>query len=771
MIKRIEKIKNIRSFLDFETTDIELNKKNIFYSPNGTGKTNLSRIFNRIKKGECIDDLKSQEAIYSDKPEFTFVFKDNQNNEIEINNDNYIDQKFLRDKLFIFNSEYVEQNVRCNNFSIKDINGNIQIPIGTDNSEVINMEQKIEDEKIKRDDLYTKLKDKIQSIKKTKIDSKEYKKSDKKTWEEFSIDKLISAETFDINVPQIEKSFKDCEENYKNVSKLDENCKFIYPVKKIDLSNINFSELINLLKDSKKFAVFDQDIKNNIKYITNKWITEDLIVEAIKGSREKNKCLLCKRVLTDEVSILFNKYEEYLNNEESKFKKNIRKSIEELSKIRDLIKDANNNYRDTANKYINLLDIAKNINWIEFDNEDILVKINLLIDNLTNKIDNPIEDFFINALNYEFESNITILNDAISTNIDNASIINRKILKTQKRMTELRSIIGKKFLYYFYLNNKEQIDKLSRSVSSIKIYNEELLKLKEKLPKSSVSKNTEEICNKFLHEFLLLKKYKIEENKGVLYLKLKGKNISEEMEKISEGEKNMIAFCFFLASSIKELDTLDRYLNAVFIIDDPVCSMSYDYIFGVCNLLKEYDGVIIKKLWNFEKGDMNVNYNIQKIILTHNTQLFNILASHIFKNSDKKSSTDDYFLLSNSNIEKINRTKLRSEFELAVHNIKKAALYPNNEHNIGNDLRRFFETLKYFYGLKEGFNNKTLKKIFPDFENPDHLIFFSVIQYYSHGSPEGHNDPLRTSFKPFIEQFDKLIKKSQFEELWKNVGY
>ncbi|MDR2640802.1 MAG: AAA family ATPase [Candidatus Peribacteria bacterium] len=98
----------------------------------------------------------------------------------------------------------------------------------------------------------------------------------------------------------------------------------------------------------------------------------------------------------------------------------------------------------------------------------------------------------------------------------------------------------------------------------------------------------------------------------------------------------MIALSYYLASSIEKYTKINEFNQVIFVIDDPVSSVSYGNFFGICNLLKNFDNTIIKILkWE----DINIQKNRQKIILTHNTQFLNTLVNNVF---NEKSL---YFLL------------------------------------------------------------------------------------------------------------------------------
>jgi hypothetical protein len=111
---------------------------------------------------------------------------------------------------------------------------------------------------------------------------------------------------------------------------------------------------------------------------------------------------------------------------------------------------------------------------------------------------------------------------------------------------------------------------------------------------------------------------------------------------------------------------------------------------------------------------------------------------------------------------------LMSEFKTSVYRIYK------NEWNVWNDLRRFFETIKHFYGIQGNFNSDCLKKIFSNFEEQQHKEFYYASNHYSHIN--SNIEPfegwwIEENMENILEQFDKLITESAFKWLWEEVKW
>ena len=755
MIQKIKTVKKFRSLLDFSATDVVLRKKWVIFAQNGIGKTNLSRLLNCIAQKQEMDSFISQEANPGEKIEFELELSDNS----IINQENY---RFVKiDNIIVFNSDYVERNVRIVNFSDKVIDGEIQLPIGENDIEIARLESDLKAQEVTREEVYDSL---LKKISDTEIDIKTnnsniYSWADRSIWEEFKLNNILD-NNYKICEPHNNDFFETCETDFISISSLDENHILKKLNSEIDVKWVNFDDIYALLKKKVSFQSFDPKIKKKIEDITTDWLkSSDLLKSWVIKSRENKVCLLCDRHIDSSVDELFKKFEEYFANEEAIYNSKIDSYVSGLTLLGDSIKNITSESKSEIEIYIKLFNIEKK--WLPLEDKTVLDSIDIILGLLWDKKSQPFQEYpytwsALTDLIWELNQNIRTNNDLID-------LLNKKISDTGVRKTELRKTIWKKFLYNFYISNKFKFDSLvtySLSLSSIKI---DLEAKKELLPKKKIADNIIKFFNLFLNDYLWLYKYKAELINEKFILLLNENNISENTWKISEWEKTMIWLCYFLASSIQQFSTLDKYKNAIFIIDDPICSTSYWYFFGICNLLKFFDQRIIEDLWQIKKEHVESNYNIQKLIFTHNTQFFNILRTHIYKQAAQ------YLFLNVTGFEEIPNGRLVSEFEIALSNIKRASLLTDFNWNIWNDLRRFFETIRHFYWYKSDFTSDTLKAIFPEFDEHSNDIFFSVVNYYSHWNPEAFTDPLPMNFTPFVQQFSKLISSSQFSELWNRI--
>ena len=98
---------------------------------------------------------------------------------------------------------------------------------------------------------------------------------------------------------------------------------------------------------------------------------------------------------------------------------------------------------------------------------------------------------------------------------------------------------------------------------------------------------------------------------------------------LSDGEKTAIAFCYFIACVHKKVKSVSEYQKLFLVFDDPVTSMSYDYIYTIAQTLKNLSISKAGELSvNAGKIDGNTRSRPRLLILTHSSYFFNICFSN-----------------------------------------------------------------------------------------------------------------------------------------------
>lgn len=91
---------------------------------------------------------------------------------------------------------------------------------------------------------------------------------------------------------------------------------------------------------------------------------------------------------------------------------------------------------------------------------------------------------------------------------------------------------------------------------------------------------------------------------------------------LSDGEKSVLAFCYFVAQSHLKIAEVGDYKKLYLVIDDPVSSVSFDYVYCICQILKAL---------RIDGGNISINTSSSKrpkmLILTHHDFFYNVVAN------------------------------------------------------------------------------------------------------------------------------------------------
>ena len=191
---------------------------------------------------------------------------------------------------------------------------------------------------------------------------------------------------------------------------------------------------------------------------------------------------------------------------------------------------------------------------------------------------------------------------------------------------------------------------------------------------------------------------------------------------LSDGEKSILAFCFFLANIHGIVEKESDYNKLFLVIDDPVSSMDFNYVYNVAQAIRN-----IKK-----EPDIS---RVRFLILTHNMEFMSILVRNkivskkfIMSNGIISDFKNDYVMPYTANL-------------LDIYNVSTEKTKPS--HTIPNQIRHILETTYRFEGSAGNFDDYILKNEIIG----ENGYLYSLIEDHSHGG-------LRTS-KGYTE--DSLV--------------
>jgi len=735
MILKVAKLKNFGIFRNFSWRSgvPDFKKFNLIYGWNKSGKTTFSRVFSSCekKKIEFEGYPKSGEFEVSISGGVNYKHSNCQDCAIQIK---------------VFNKDFIEENVSFDP-------SNPSNPIVYVSEKDIDSTNKLKDLRAKTN----LLQQKFDAAQKSQQKSEKAEDDFRKTLARNIKDTVGELKTNDKYRDYDKGSLRNTVQavGIKNFTQLsDEDFeKFKKDLgvdkkpKQVELSKYE----INIQIDLKNIVSF-VDIYKEVKNILNKKVVAETIgrlkddpvlnrwaqtgFELHKSKKEKQNCLFCQNSLDKDFLTSLSKH---FSNDYEKLQLEIKMIIDHLNALgKNELKRENldiySNFKNEHKEKIKILnDIINNHNcWIKKAIEKLDKKYNNPLNTLEG-LENP-EDF-----NTQLNKVVERLNKIIKKH--NLKVDNHAQELNVAKETLEQHLIAVTIKEQNYQIIKEDLD---NDISLEKKARKELDENKQEISKlekatSNIGKAIQKI-NKHLEEFFGRKELQLElddEKKGYVI-----KRDGEKAYNLSEGEKNAIAFSYFIA---KTQERGYKVKEGVIVIDDPISSFDSNFIYHCFSLIKNY----------FKDAG-------QLIILTHNFEFFNLIKywfnqknEKIIRqnekntNNSKKKAVQCEFLMIENIIENDKRCALIIELEetLKRFNSEYHFLFDRlnkfiemnapdyaDFYTIGNIARRFLEIYANFKIPTTGDLKSKLDQLdTPSVTDTEKDKIYKLINVFSHG--------------------------------------
>lgn len=614
MLTRLKLIKNVGVFKNYNGGKIQFKKVNYIYAGNASGKSTLSDTLKdisdnnnlRINKRLTIPDGVSQQVNLSVK-----VGTNEQNIKYNDNNGNW-DNNSLKDKILVFDTEFIQNNVFSGLEFLEDRNvkenfsGFILGDSGVQKAEEL-------------ESLNRKLREERKNLKeKTPPSQLGNKDTQIKQYIEIKIDKTKE---------EIREDKKKLEIKIEEEKKLLTNSQEVLNYSGVPFLNVNrinrFAETVNQLSDLsvKTFQITPDNIKEVTEHINktfespDKQRAEAWIHQGVNYINESDNCPFCGQDIKE--NELISNYQLVFNDKYSEFSKYIRKRVKEISKNISqfkIISDADGTkikfdkavklfgstielYREKLNSAFEELEEFIRINSDCFEKE--LEEANRVLElknNLPTAEIQYIDKGFITLLSSYKERVININSIIEKLNEDINKLKSKSQNNDKKELEELQKEyeeIDKKLTRLLeekacsdWINKKSLIDRL---IKSIKEKDEELKTSQEKYLDSYFTDINYFFCKFGGHNFSIergkdnnLGKKKVF---GVNVL-FRGKditNITDSSKVFSESDRRALALSIFMAklNNLKE----EEISEMLIVFDDPVTSFDMDRMKSIANAM------------------------------------------------------------------------------------------------------------------------------------------------------------------------------------------
>ena len=231
-------------------------------------------------------------------------------------------------------------------------------------------------------------------------------------------------------------------------------------------------------------------------------------------------------------------------------------------------------------------------------------------------------------------------------------------------------------------------------------------------------------------------KYTLDEKTFRLVFKSQTLEKNQTKNVLSEGEKNIVAFAYYLGDTHTIIDKEDDYKKLFFIIDDPISSMDFTYVYTLSGVIRDINSI-------FPKME-----RVRHIVLTHNSDFIRILSSN--------NILDKVVLLKNSALYEWNDNFTVPYINHLLDIYRVARKGEKATHTTANSIRHIIETIDKFESIN---SSKDSVKEFIRKNIPNDKKSYTFINDLSHGGWRTEQPPMTDDdYKEVCETIVALVE-------------
>ncbi len=797
-IKKISCIKNMATFKNYDWNSalrdkgnniISFAETNIFYGRNGSGKTTISRILRALETGRLSDKYKSSE--------FCIEFDD----DTKITQNNFETHSHC---VRVFNEDFINENLK---FFI-DENADISpfAVLGDDNARIELQISQLENE-IGSIDNNTGLYAILNQAKQALIEANSNLDTHKR-----ELENLLNNKSNDENNGIRNQSQLFGDQNY-NKRKLERDIDLVKQGNYI-LSDEEQNSLRDIIREESKNRISSISIptlNNSIltqktKTLVEKVITisepiqdlvnNNLLENWVRQGRDLNKdreiCAFCQSPISED---LWEKLNKHFNTESENLRSNIQSLIRSINQEKQRIENINLPQKDLfySEFHQNFDEIFTHF---QEQKNAYISSLDTLIEQLNKRFDDITHNFKYTEVLFnqdEFEQIFDNLNKLIgeSNNYTNNLSSTQTQAKDKLRLNEVAKFAND--IQYdvkqqnienlrTIRNQKEQENQ--QKLAEIEAKEDEILELKSKL--NDEQKGADKV-NELLTHFLTGQNLRLEaiedENSSEKKIKFEIIRNNKKAHNLSEGERTLIAFCYFIAR-LSDLSTQNQ--KPIIFIDDPICSLDSNHIFFIFSLICES---LFDKTTN--NGDIIAQGIFSQLFIsTHNLDFLKYThrLPSIHKGKNRKFIIEKYrdisYIKEMPKYLQVYTTEFNYLFEYIYKCSQISCVNDDNFNlifNFGNNARKFLEIYLYYQyphtytGASDRDHTQRLEKFFGAGSIPDFFVN-RINNEYSHlsGGLERGGMPIEVSEMQLCAKaiLNKIEEKNpeQFQALKDSIG-
>lgn len=684
----------------FQITEAKNKKRFCIYANNGSGKTILSRCFSlpvlntesrRSELHYLYPHLINLKEI-SFEFEFGFSLSTETTKKLKISGDkfNNINIENNTDYIFyVFNEDFVKKNIREKRYQIdSNIEGYI---IG---NSAINLDQQNGNL-----ELFNKAKETLENnivfeIKKVLKGLSQFAITKNTTeYKEITFERVLLGEKY--STP---KTFEEYVLEHNKLKSLPDDIALLEEISAFIIDDISSkTELLSQSYTLNSFSeVFKKEVLSKFEFIQNGLALSDGKV-----------CPFCGQEYNIQANDLIDEYNRFVNDSQTKIIGQLKSLLQTIDKIPELYKQflfrvasIQNNFR----KIVEYFPTLQGLDFITFKKEEELAEI---VQTISTEIKRKIDNISLSIDISELMSNLkSFVNDTLVLCKQNNGLIqklNKSLSSVNNEKLSIKRNLCKSAFNKLLDNLSETVLELKETKEKISVVTAEIKKLQASAQikkKDLIATTMKELLKSFFGD-----KYEFDEES--FKFKLLNYDVTNDLDFVlSEAEKNIIGFCYYIASIFHVIESEDDLKRIFYIIDDPVSSMDFLYVYNVATIINNY----CKK-----------KYGTNILLLTHNLEFFNIVL--------KNGLIDVGISLHNGLLKKVSDNILMPyENHLKdIYNIVSGTCSPS--HTTPNSIRHVIETINKFKDPQK----KLEEFIFAENILCNNSPIVKIIQSFSHG--------------------------------------
>jgi FtsZ-binding cell division protein ZapB len=600
------------------------NKQNLIFARNGTGKSFIARSLRLLDKAAVSemdttllpDFLVSEEStgrgsfgLYEGERCIGRLSLDTKTKSVDISEPEYI--------FHVFSEDYVDEHLRN---KLEKLDGNIthEIIVGKENADLDEKENELHTKKTKTDKDYESLKTVFEDVKKDH--QKTYAiRGSLGAYRDLSLDVFFREKPYvcDTKLEAISDLLKQYE-TFKSVpadpAPVDPLSKPVFNVESNDIEET----LANITSPSTIALEFKEKISTDPDFFER---------GLSKLQNNPASCPFCTQDMGQVAIAAVDAYSKYFDDSEAKETKRVNGKISEVKRDISLLERWGADYLSVESAYNDLKsyfpslaettlpDPAQHLEDLKAELETVLSSLETKRNDLSVAVSLPTIDLGIKlkAFNRIVESSNKLIES-----------LNKMVGNSDEERKSIQNKSCKAFEIDFFKRNQKNIDDIRTAFEDLAALEVEISEIKKN------QGNKAQARDRVVETFALLLRRVFADRYTFDADTFKVHRNNQEMRRgsdrtLSDGEKSALAFCYFIAQTHLRVESIEDYKKVYFVFDDPVTSMSFDYVYSIIQCLK--------LLRISAEGDIQFNtrsdiHRPNMLILTHNNYFFNVVGSN-----------------------------------------------------------------------------------------------------------------------------------------------